>query len=422
MGIQKMLLNVSEKIKPILKKIFPQKMLRNIKDTMLDNQLNQLIKEGKEPFDRSAHPDGINLIGLVRAEMGLGQSCRLLNNMIEHTKYPVSLCDFNIHSKHLRSEDHSLDQKITNELKYNINLIHINPDEMKLLYTKTNANQWHKRYNIAFWLWELEDIPESWHQYFSLLDEIWTPSEFISRSLRKVTDLPVTTIPYCVKAPASDKYSREFFQLPEDRFLFLTMYDSNSTMERKNPMGAVTAFKKAFSPQDDKVGLVIKINNARDEDLSILHQALEGYSNVYYITNTMSKIQVNSLLKCVDVFVSLHRAEGFGLVMAEAMLNGVPVIATNWSSNTEFMNEKVGCMVDYKFVKLEKDQPPYKAGAVWAEPDTGQASEYMRRLFSDVELYDTLSREAKAYVTTKLSMSRAVDLIEERLKDIYKEE
>lgn len=419
MSLQQKVLAGSEKIKPVLKKIVPRKILSGVKNKMLDNQLKAMITKGKTPFDRKAYPDGINLIGLVRAEMGLGQSCRLLAAMIEHTKYPLSLYDFKLGSKLLRSEDHSYDRKISQELKYNVNLIHINPDEMKLLYTRLNPEEWDKRYNIAFWLWELEEIPESWKQYFPLLDEIWTPSEFISRSLRKVTDIPVRTIPYCVKAPVKDKYSRSYFGLPEDQFLFLAMYDSNSTRERKNPMGVIRAFKNAFKPEDTKVGLVLKVNNAREEDMKLLHQMMEGYPNVYYITETMSKIQVNSLIKTADVFVSLHRAEGFGLVMAEAMLNGTPVIATNWSSNTEFMDEDIACMVDYDFIKLEKDCPPYKAGAVWADPNTETAAAYMRKLYDDPDFYHQKAEAAKTSIRQKLSMEQAVTLIEKRMEEIY---
>lgn len=422
MSIQKVIMASSEKVKPLLKKIFPQHVLSNAKNKMLDKQLGRLISEGKEDFVRSAHPDGINLIGLLRAQMGLGQSSRLLADMIENSKYPLSLYDFKLGSALMSSEDHTLDDKITDELKYNINLIHINPDEMKLLYTRMDAEAWKKRYNIAFWLWELEEIPESWKTYFPLLDEIWTPSEFISRSLRKVTNLPVTTIPYCVKAPTDNQYTRTYFKLPEDKFLFLAMYDSNSTRERKNPMGVIRAFKKAFSPDDKNVGLVLKVNNAREEDMEILKGMLKDYDNIYYVTEIMSKVEVNSLIKAADVFVSLHRAEGFGLVMAEAMLNSTPVIATNWSSNTEFMNENVACMVDYKFTKLEKDCPPYKKGAVWAEPDVAKAAVFMKRLYSDHDFYHQLSDDAKAFISEKLGMEKAVSLIEERIEKIYKED
>lgn len=422
MSIQKVIITSSEKIKPLLKKVFPQKLLSSVKNKMLDRQLNQLIAKSRDKFCRSAYPDGVNLIGLLRAQMGLGQSCRLLADMFEHSKYPVSLYDFNLGSSLMSTEDHTLDDKITDELKYNINLIHINPDEMKLLYTRMNPREWEKRYNIAFWLWELEEIPKDWQRYFPLLDEIWTPSEFISRNLRKITDLPVTTIPYCVKAPTNEKYTRTYFKLPEDKFLFLAMYDSNSTRERKNPMGVIRAFKKAFSPEDKNVGLVLKINNAREEDIKLLKGMLKDYENVYYITKVMSKVKVNSLIKAADVFVSLHRAEGFGLVMAEAMLNDTPVIATNWSSNTEFMNEKVACMVDYKFTELEKDCPPYKKGAVWADPDVKEAAKFMRKLYSDKVFYNQLAKDAKAFVSKKLGMAQAVSLIESCIEKIYKKD
>lgn len=419
MNLQQMLLAGSEKMKPILKKVIPKKILSGAKGRVLDNQLKSLLGKGKVPFERQAYPDGINLIGLVRAEMGLGQGCRLMAAMIEHTKFPLSLYNFKLGSELLRAEDHSYDRKITQELKYNINLIHINPDEMRLLYTSIGSQQWDRHYNIAFWLWEVESIPESWKQYLPLLDEIWTPSEFISKSLRKITDLPVRTIPYCVKAPVKDKYSRTYFRLPKDQFLFLAMYDSNSTRERKNPMGVICAFKSAFKPEDTGVGLVLKVNNAREEDMQLLHKMMEGYKNVYYITETMSKIQVNSLIKEVDVFVSLHRGEGFGLVMAEAMLNGTPVIATNWSSNTEFMDEKTACMVDCGFAELKEDCPPYKAGIVWADPNIETAAAYMKRLYDDKTFYMEKARLARTSIKEKLSMEKAVDLIEKRVEEIY---
>ncbi len=419
MHVRQVILNGSEKIKPVLKKIFPQEFLSDIKGRILDDQLKRILENGRAPFDRQKYPDGINLIGLVRAEMGLGQSCRLLASMIEHTKYPMSLYDFNLKSELLRTEDHSYDKKITQDLKYNINIIHINPDEMRLLYTRLDPKTWEGRYNIAFWLWEIETIPESWKRYFPMLDEIWTPSEFISKNLRRVTDLPVRTIPYCVKAPTRDKYSRSYFGLPEDRFLFLAMYDSNSTRERKNPMGVIRAFREAFRPDDRHVGLVLKVNNAREEDMRLLRQMMEGCDNVYYITETMSKIKVNSLIKVVDVFVSLHRGEGFGLVMAEAMLNGTPVIATDWSSNTEFMDSETACMVDYDFVELREDCPPYRAGTVWADPNIHTAAGYMRRLYEDQAFYDKLAAAAKASVRDRLSMKNAVARIENRVAEIY---
>lgn len=418
MNISQKILKISEILKPILKKVFPQKLLQRVKRFFIERNYNHMVEKGRVPFDRHKFPDGINLIGLVRAEMGLGQSCRLLANELTAGHISYSLYDFQLGSKLLKSDDHSMDDRISEEFPYNINLIHINPDEMMLMYTRMAEECWNGRYNIAFWLWELEEIPEHWKKFFPMLDEIWTPSEFISNNLRKVTDLPVYTMPYCVEAPVDETLSREYFGLPEDKFLFLVMYDSNSTIERKNPTGAIRAFRKAFK-NNSNVGIVVKINNAKPRDMEHLNRMLRGCANVYFIVETLSKVEVNSLIKQVDVFVSLHRAEGFGLVMAEAMIVGTPVIATNWSSNTEFMNSNVACMVDCDFVFLKKDSPPYKKGSVWAEPNVDMAAGYMRRLYREPAYYEHLKQEAQEYILQKLSMENAVSRLEKRVGEIY---
>lgn len=418
MNVNQGIIRASEILKPILKKIFPQKLLQKIKQIFVERNYNQMVNSGREPFDRHKFSDGINLIGLVRAEMGLGQSCRLLANELRVGNIPYSLYDFQLGSKLLQTEDHSMDDMISEAFPYNINLIHINPDEMMLMYTRMETECWNGRYNIAFWLWELEEIPEHWKKFFPMLDEIWTPSEFISNNLRKVTDLPVYTMPYCVEAPVDTTLNREYFGLPEDKFLFLVMYDSNSTIERKNPTGAIRAFRKAFKNNPD-VGIVIKVNNARPKDMEHLNRMLNGCRNVYFITDTLTKIEVNSLIQKADVFVSLHRAEGFGLVMAEAMIVGTPVIATNWSSNTEFMNSDVACMVDCNFVSLEKDSPPYKKGSVWADPNVDMAARYMRKLYREPAYYEHLREKAQKYILEKLSMENAVSRLEKRVGEIY---
>lgn len=418
MNISQKILKISEILKPILKKVFPQKLLQRVKRFFIERNYNHMVEKGRVPFDRHKFPDGINLIGLVRAEMGLGQSCRLLANELTAGHISYSLYDFQLGSKLLKSDDHSMDDRISEEFSYNINLIHINPDEMMLMYTRMAEECWNRRYNIAFWLWELEEIPEHWKKFFPMLDEIWTPSEFISNNLRKVTDLPVYTMPYCVEAPVDETLSREYFGLPEDKFLFLVMYDSNSTIERKNPTGAIRAFRKAFK-NNSNVGIVVKINNAKPRDMEHLNRMLRGCANVYFIVETLSKVEVNSLIKQVDVFVSLHRAEGFGLVMAEAMIVGTPVIATNWSSNTEFMNSNVACMVDCDFVSLKKDSPPYKKGSVWAEPDVDMAARYMRKLYRQPAYYEHLKKKAQEYILQKLSMENAVSRLEKRVGEIY---
>ena len=418
-SFEAVVVNFSEKIRPLLVKILPINLLRKMKKGMVDSSMSKLNSDGGyTPFSRAAHPDGINLIGYIRGEIGLGQSCRLVAGALEETGLEYTVYNYEQVSA-IRSNDHSWDHRITNSTPFNINLIHIQPYELPLAYIRMSKNVWDERYNIVFWLWELERFPTQWENALDLADEIWTPSEFASESIRKVTNKPVHTVPYALNTPDCGEYERRHFGLPEDTFLFLCMYDCNSFIERKNPMGAISAYKKAFSSDNHGTGLVIKINNPQQEDLTKIQKELDGYSNIYIIAEVMEKTKVNALIAHCDVYVSLHRSEGFGLVPAEAMLLGTPVIATNWSSNTEFMNSSAACMVDYSFITIEKTQGPYEAGNRWADPNIDQAAEYMQKLYKDKTYYNQISTTAKAQIKEKLSPTQTASLIKDRISIIY---
>lgn len=420
MSFSNILINGANKIKPFLVKIIPISFLRLLKKKVLNRTVHQLKQIEKQPFKSDKYPRGINVVASIKEATGLGQSSRLIENVLLNSNIDYTIYNFmQITKKSI--EDNSLDRKITNEFKYGVNLFHINAHEFPLAVSKIGTDKWDYRYNIAFWLWELEEFPDEWTECLNLLDEIWTPAEFVSEGIRKKTKLPVKTLPYCVTVPTEVCYNREYFNLPTDKFLFLTMYDSNSIMERKNPKGVLEAFRTAFCVENEKVGIVIKINSPKEEELKIIGEVLGGYTNVYLVTDNLEKVQVNSLIKAVDVFVSLHRAEGFGLVLAEAMLLGTPTIATNWSANTEFMNKDVAGMVDYTIITLEKDIFPYKKGNRWADPDIGQAAKYMKRYYEDKNYYNRIREKALSYSQEKLGIKKAVDLIENRVNEIYGE-
>lgn len=417
MNGSKVLIDVMARLKPYLIKIIPLSYLSKAKKYYMNRNTSKLKYEKIIPFEKEHNEDGVNLIGNIRGDSGLGQSCRLVAWELKESGIPFGVFEHHI-SDMFSMNDKSCDAMIVDAPKYNVNLFHINAHEFTISYMQLGKKVWDYRYNIAFWLWELEEFPEEWVGCIDILDEIWTPSEFVSEALRKVTDKPVTTIPYHVEAPIDEKYDRKYFGLPENKFLFLMMYDSGSMMERKNPLGVLEAFKKAFSKDNQGVGLVIKLNGKRQEDIDKITEYLDGYTNVYFMTDILSKVEVNSLIADVDVFVSMHRAEGFGLVMAEAMLNGTPCIATNWSANTEFMNSSVACMLDYQLVPLKEDIGPFKKGNRWADPDVDQAAEFMKRLFEDTEFYGDISDKAQEYITEKLGMQRITGLIEGRLHEI----
>lgn len=407
------------KYKPLLKKCIPASILKKSKRMMLDRISRQIEQTELEPYDPQKYEKGINLIGPIDSATGLGQSFRLVERVISQTGEPYLIYNYQQNTRN-RIDISKYQNKIKSELNYGINLWHINPSEFAEAYAVMGKEAFDGHYNIAFWLWELEDFPDEWVSYMKLLDEIWTPSEFISESIRKKTDKPVYTIPYYVTAETdTEEYNRRYFELPDDKFLYLMMYDVQSITERKNPEGVIQAFKQAFQPEQKEVGLVIKLNSASDADLARIRADVGNYSNVYLINRNMSKIEVNSLVADMDVFVSLHRAEGFGLVLAEAMLNHVPTIATNWSANTEFMNEETACMVDYKLATLEKEIPPYHKGCRWAEPDLQQAADYMKKLYTDREFSQQISEKAYAYLKEKLGADNIKELMMERIQSIY---
>lgn len=414
------LLDVIIRNKEWIKKVFPIEFLRKAKKRTFIAMINRYkpAPVGKRLF--RTFPVGVNLIGDIQIEIGLGQSTRLLANALNYTKYAFGIYNYNI-SDTARHNDHSWDHKMVDSTRYGINLFHMNPPELLQCYLNMGETLWHNHYNIGFWLWELEKVPEEQLVALKLVDEIWTPSEFTSNCYRKVTDKPVYTIPYHVTAETSEQFNRAHFQLPEDKFLFLAMFDYNSTMSRKNPMGAINAFKQAFDKGSKDVGLVIKVNNPTEECMATLRDLLDGYENVYFITKILDKPEVNGLINCVDVFVSMHRAEGFGLVMAEAMLLKTACIATNWSSNTEFMTSDVACMLPYTMTEIKTADSVYPAGGIWADPSVEDAAKYMRKLKEDPDFYHQMVQNAYAYANQVLGKEKITEMLEKRIGEIYQQ-
>lgn len=404
-------------IKQIVKKLLPDNFIVMIKSiSAIHDNKKMLEKEAAiRSFDRERYPFGINLVGDIKAETGLGQSMRILADMLERSKIPFVVNQIDSPGG-LEHSESVWDRKISNEALYGLNLIHINPNIWAETYKRIDSEMLHDRYNIAFWLWELEEFPEEWVPCIKTVDEIWAPSEFISNSIRKKTDKPVNTIPYRIEVNTKDIYGRSYFRLPEDKFLFLIMYDFKSISERKNPQGAIQAFKKAFQEKMGDVGLVIKVNHLKyGIELEKIKKELNGYESIYFIENNLSRKEVESLIKSSDVLISLHRSEGFGLPLAEAMYLGTPVIATNWSANAEFMDESSACLVDYRLVRLNRNIGPYKKGSIWADADINQAAEYMRKLYSCKEFYLKVQRNG----IQKIKGEEGIKVICDRIAQIY---
>lgn len=372
-----------------------------------------------EPWQPGRDPDGINLFGFFKAQNGLAQGVKLYATAIEEAGIPHSFLNTDF-LYWLPQDDSTWDSRLSLQAPYAVNVVHINPDQWVEATNCYPLSCFDGRYTIGVWLWELEDIPEAWTAAFPYVHELWAPSRFIADALRKVSPVPVTVIPYGIEAPQDESLSRSDFGLPEDDFLVLVMYDANSYASRKNPEGAIRAFLEAFGSRPEGARLVIKINHPQKQDLRRIEQLLGRDGPYILIRETMDKPRLNRLIALCDVYCSLHRSEGFGLVMAEAMLLGVPTVATGWSANAEFMPPDCAWPVDCTWVPVGDAYQYGSPEQRWAEPDIHQAAEMLRNIRSDPAAAREKAARGQVLIRTDFSPAVCARRIRERLDLILK--
>lgn len=359
---------------------------------------------------------GVNVAGYIKTESGVGEGVRTMIRCLRQAEVPHVLCnlEFNVVS---RMDDESF-TNFSDQPEYAINVFAVNADQVPEMVDCV-GNEWlDERYNVGYWAWELDVFPEEWMGSFSHFQEIWTPSRFCVDVFSRVSPVPVRRVPHSVEISASPDASRQQFDLPEDRFLFLFAYDYLSFWQRKNPLGLVRAFRKAFEGRED-VGLVLKsINSDRDMTRTVELRAKAAGLPVWHIDSYLSRQQVFDLMAVCDAYASLHRAEGFGLTLAEAMSLGKPVVATDYSGSCDFVTLANSLPVGYRLVELEQDYGPYRAGGHWADPDEEHAAEQMRRLVDEPGLAETMGEVAKRDITQYCGREAIARLLKGQIKRI----
>lgn len=271
---------------------------------------------------------------------------------------------------------------------------------------------------IGYWAWELETVPASWRPARACVHEIWAPSGFTARALQSLMPGRVRVVPHALalSPPKPGRMGRAEFGLPEDAVIVLVSFSLASAFERKNPLGSIVAFRKAFGNRRDRI-LVLKVGHARhsDADMQRLLGAVAGADNIRLETRVLPVGETHALTKLADIVLSLHRSEGFGLVPAEAMMLGRPVVATNWSATTEFLDEDCAVPVGYRLVPARDPRGIFEApGAVWADADLDDAASALVTLADASERRATLGARARQMAGLRFSgeaLSRALDAI-----------
>jgi glycosyltransferase involved in cell wall biosynthesis len=345
---------------------------------------------------------GINLIGYFGKALGIGESARLFAEAIRRQGIPLSIISADALAPIHR--DLGKRDQVQSGLEYSVNVFCL---DSRHIFEMMALLGWSKigcRHNVAICFWETNQIPKSHLLPWAQLDELWAPARFIEATLRAATRVPVTYIPQPLEIPSSSSLGALAHpRLTKAGFRFLVSFSFFSGADRKNPGAAIRAFKRAFAERDD-VQLVIKSQGAASYPRQHRKLMLEfDDPRMIWIDEELSSNDRYALLKSCDCYVSLHRAEGFGLGLAEAMLLGKPVIATGFSGNLEFMNSGNSVLIPYRLVSIGRGHNPYPRLASWAEPDISEAAHWMQYLASHPEQAAEIGEQGRRDVSVRFS-------------------
>ena len=359
----------------------------------------------------------VRLYGHVSARFGLGDGAAATRRILE-------ACGCAVHCHDLRLSTHpALDPLPPDEAPPPaplIDLVHTNPNVLAASPGLLDPAALTAPLRIGYWAWELEAFPDGWEPHFSSYDEIWCPSGACAQSLSQRSPVPVVAVPHLPDWPRLDALRRQRRETAEP-FRFLTLFDFWSTPERKNPAGVIAAFQRAFPPgaggEGPAVELLIKSSSAEQfpRQRAALEALAGGDPRVRWLDGLLSREELDALFCSADALVSLHRAEGFGLNLADAMAIGLPVIATGYSANLEFMPPGSAVLVPWQPVTINQACGDYRAGLWWAEPDQAAAAEGMRRLVEQPAWAAALAERGAAAVRERLSAERITAIVRERL-------
>ncbi len=334
---------------------------------------------------------GVNVIGYAYGQLGIGEDARMAAHACLAAQVPFNMVSF-APSADIGQNDRSMQQYVVERGELAINLFCLTAEETGRFYAERGSSQFTNRYNIGYWPWELGAWPDAWQMLFELVDEVWVSSQHTFDALVPVCDKPLYLMPMAVDlGPVtqfkSRRQARAQFGLPAQAKLFCFSFDLNSYIDRKNPQACVEAFLRAFLQNeypDTAVGLVIKVHPPKQPNKAWdkLKALAASDSRIHIIEQTLDRPDLLALYQACDCFVSLHRAEGFGRGLAEALQLGLRVICTGYSGNLDFCYAPTAELVDYRLVKVRQAQYPHAKGQYWAQPSIEHAAQLMQKVFA----------------------------------------
>jgi glycosyltransferase involved in cell wall biosynthesis len=364
---------------------------------------------------------GVNVAGFFTAELGIGEAARLLIAGLDAQGIPALPIQGLLIPPSRQGAAFSYAKP--DDAAYPINIVCINGDGIPVFAREAGRAFFGGRHTIALWWWEVGDPPADWSRAYEFIDEVWVASQHIYEAIAPTSPVPVVKMTLPVLMPEVAQRTRGELGLPEEGFVFLYVHDYHSVSARKNPLGAIEAFQRAF-PAGSGARLVIKsINGAtRPIEHDRVVQAAGEHEHITLLDEYVSGAEKNAIIAHCDCYVSLHRSEGFGLTVAEAMLLSKPVIATRYGGTQEFLSEENAYLVDWTPATVGEGAFPYPSDGVWAEPNLDHAATLMRRVFAEpgearergvLARNDVLSRHSPEVAGA--AMERRLRVVHERM-------
>lgn len=363
------------------------------------------------PSPKSPPSTPIFVAGCLRTASGLGESARLCHDAFLAEGFETYGIDISAAlMQPVDQPDFVFEDGCDHEGRGTL-ILHVNAPMLPLALLWLGKRIVRDKFVIGYWAWELPKAPAEWRHGVPFVHEIWTPSTFVADAMRRISSgKPIRVLPHPV---LTHRHGTKSSRNKEDRpFTCLTIFNMASSFNRKNPVASIEAFRIAFG-DDPSARLIVKVSNvnACQQGLEKLNEAAHGLSNIEIISGASPRATLDQLHGDSDVLISLHRAEGFGLVLAEAMQQGLVVMATNWSGNIDFLNSDNGIPVPFVLIPASDSQKTYDhPDMMWAEPDISAAAEALKKLRSNAILRRHLEEAAQSFALNNWSAEKYVEL------------
>lgn len=356
----------------------------------------------------------MNVVGYLDSELGMGEAARQLIAALDAQRIPLAPTSRPLPTT--RSAHPFEYDPAPHHGPFAVNVICENAIGMPGLAEQLGADFFSGRYTIGMWFWEVSTFPDCWSSSFGYVDEVWVASDHVAEALRARSPVPVTKITLPVVPTGLVKRDRGRLGMPTG-FCFLFVFDYNSTVERKNPLGVIEAFRRSF-PASSGVSLLLKTINAERHpaDSATVQLAAAEHPCIQVMDRFVAPETKNAMIASCDCYVSLHRSEGFGLTLAEAMYFDKPVIATGYSGNLDFMTAENSYLVSHEMRQIGPGAGPYPPEGEWADPNIDHAAELMRHVHDRFEEARDRGRHAGRYIRETRSAEATGRMLEKHIE------